>query len=372
MDIYIIALSFSCLFALALSKTRSGVGSSGQLSVRYTPSFFHAFLILLPLTLVEVFRWDVGVDSLWGSTYNTAYRFAYSGINTREFEWGFHILNLCLAFFKLPYFWYLFVIALFYMIGISYGIYKASVSPALSVVIFVLVMSYFDSFSALRQAVAQAICIMAIARWLTAEGAVSTFKQDLAFILAILFASLFHTIALLYIPIFLLSRRSLGLKNLVAITLISIILSPLLQPLLRTVGQSVKEGFYDTQGFASSYVMVSLLLFLLCLWKYYSILSLNPRACLLINHALFTFILMLNSNALVLPFRIYDALKICFIFTVPYIVKSFRDKYWGYLITGILIIVFGIFYYNAMYVNESIFSEYQSVFENWSYYTSVY
>ena len=97
----------------------------------------------------------------------------------------------------------------------------------------------------------------------------------------------------------------------------------------------------------------------------------NPRACLLINHALFTFILMLNSGALIQPYRIYDALKICYVFTVPYLVKCFRSKNWGYLIGFVLLLFFGFFYFNAMYLNESIFLEYHTVFENWSQYTTL-
>lgn len=370
--VYIIALALSCLIAPFMSYTQSGIGPTRCQSISRTPTFFHAFLILLPLTLVVAFRWDVGADSLFGSSYHLAYHYAYLGINFREFEWGYHVLNTILAFFKLPYFWYLFVIAMIYMSCVTYGIHKASVSPILSVLVFVLIMSYFDSFSALRQALSQAICFVAIARWMSYEEPVSTHRQDITFILTIILASLMHSIALLYIPLFILSRRSMGLKNLIIITLVCILCSPLLQSLLQAISQSVKDGSYATSGFASSYMLLSLLIFLACLWKYYSILSLNPRACLLINHALFTFILMLNSSALVLPFRFYDALKICYIFTIPYIVKSTKFKNWGYLIGAALLLVMAFFYYNAMYINESIFSEYQSVFENWSYYSRLY
>lgn len=372
MDIYLTALTFSCLLALFLSRTQRGVGLSGQQTIRRTPTFFHAFLILLPLILVEVFRWDVGVDSLFGGTYHTAYRYAYYKINSRSFEWGFYMLNRIMAFIKLPFYWYLFTISILYMVGISYGIYKGSVSPVLSVLVFVLIFSYFDSFSALRQALSQAICLSAVSRWMSHEEPVSTWRQDITFLLSIILASLMHTIALLYIPIFLLSRRNIGLKNLIILTLLLILCSPLLQPVFQRIGNLVKDGYYETSGFAVSYMLLSLLIFLACLWKYYSIISLNPRACLLINHALLTFILMLNSSALVLPYRIYDALKICYILTVPYIVKCSKVKNWGYLIGAALLIVIGIFYYNGMYLNENVFAEYHSVFENWSYYTSLY
>ena len=281
------------------------------------------------------------------------------------------MITSLLARLKLPYFWYLFVQSAFYMVAIAYGVHKASVSPSLSVLLFVLLLSYFDAFSALRQAMSQAICVIAVSRWLAYKDPVSTKKQDTEYVLTVLAASLMHTSALLYIFIFVLSRRNIGLKNMFIITGFCILLSPVLQVVFRYVGSLVKDGMYDTSGFGKSYMLLSLLVFVLCMWKYYDIMALNPRACLLINHAMITFIVMLNSSSLIQPYRIYDALKICFILTVPYIMKSFKTRTLGYYAGVVVLGAVAYFYFNSMNQETNFFREYHTVFEDWSFYTTL-
>lgn len=370
MDIYIIAMVLSCLLAMILNRAHSKGGILTEQAIHYMPTFTHAFFAMVPLAFVALFRWDVGTDSLYGSSYYTAYIAAKESLNDREFEWGFFALSSLMSRLNIPYFWYLFILTAFYMVAISYGIQKISVSPVLSILVFVLTKSYFDSFSALRQAMSQAVCIIAVAQWMSGKEPESTRKQDRTFIITILLASLLHVSALMYIPMFLFSRRSVGLRNLIIITGFCLLGTPVLQIVFRFVGSLVKEGLYQPYGFgAISYILLSLLVFVLCLWKYYDILALNPRACLLINHAMVTFIMMLNSSALIQPYRIFDALKIFFILTVPYVVKSFKSRTLGFFIALGILGVVGYFYYNSMYLSESIFLEYHSVFEDWSYYT---
>ena len=114
MDIYIVATILSALFALYLSRVHTSGGVLTERGIRYMPTFTHAFFALLPLTLVELFRWDVGQDSLYGASYYTGYLMAQDGLNLLNFEWLFFTFTRVFGLFQLPFFWYLFVIALLF------------------------------------------------------------------------------------------------------------------------------------------------------------------------------------------------------------------------------------------------------------------
>ena len=66
-----------------------------------------AFLVLLPLTVLAAFRWNVGVDSLYGGSYWQAYHAAADGLNSRGFELGFYWLMRLFAGAEVPFYWFL-------------------------------------------------------------------------------------------------------------------------------------------------------------------------------------------------------------------------------------------------------------------------
>ena len=171
MHVYYIALLISLCLAAVFGRQqmiRSAELSDG-IKVQRLDGFLRAFIVLLPLTLVLVFRWNVGVDSVYGSSYSTTYHLAARNINKMGFELGYYWLSLLFSKLRVPFFWYLFVLGLFYMACISYGIARLSVSPVISILVLLLLQSYFDSFSALRQAMAQGICVIALANWMRAD-----------------------------------------------------------------------------------------------------------------------------------------------------------------------------------------------------------
>ncbi len=372
MDVYLTALLFSTLLAVFFSRKYTVITSRNLYTVSRIREFGTAFLAMLPLTLVAAFRWNVGVDSLFGGSYYSAYHQAAMGLNPRGFEIGYFLFSAIFSVLKFPYFWYLFIQTTVYMICTSYSISKISVSPALSIITFVLMQPYFDSFSALRQALAQAICLVALAYWMSSKAPDNDRKRDGIYLICILIASLFHTISLLYILLFFVCKPSYGQKPLLVISLILVAATPILGPAFNFVANLFSRNNYDTVGFASSYTLISLMIFGLCLWRYYDIVSIDRRAVFLINHALVTFILMLNSSSLVLPYRIYDALKICYIFTIPYVVKSFRSKHQSLIVAIVLVAIMAVFYLNSMYGNDSVFRNYQSIFDYWSKYSFMY
>lgn len=333
------------------------------ITTRRTKSFGNAFLLLLPLTFLIVFRWNVGYDSAYGQSYTIAYHEAARGINSRNFEPGFYWLARVFASIGVPFFWFLFAQALFFMICVTYGINKGSVAPVVSILIFFFVQVYFDAYSALRQAIAEGLGIVVFAK-LGSER--QTKERDLICLLLIALATLFHLISMIYFGIFLLGRMRFNKKTYISIAVVGTIAYPIIQVILRYLMQLITGGRYSYSGFAFSYAVLAGVILLVCIINYDIIIEMNHQAYFYANVALINFILMLNSNALMLPFRVFDAIKIGYIFIVPYIFKSCRKPIDKIVYQLIVMGLLGLWFYNSFYMNDNVMTNYQSVFPVWS------
>ena len=374
MQTYIFALTVTLIFSAALSKRMTEKEAeiqeieSGTARLYSCKSFLSAFAAMIPLTFVVCFRWNVGIDSAYGRSYSIAYHMAALGENARGFEPGYYILSRVFAAAHVPWFWFLFSLSLLYMACVSYGIYKASVSPALSVLVFVFLMTYFDSFSALRQSIAQGICIADMGWWLSREqneDHEDERKDEVRFLSMIVLASFFHRIAFLYFALHFICRKAFSKRSVIRACLIGLLLSPIIRMAAAELLRRLTGGRYVSEGFASSYTIIALVIFALAVMEQDRMVRVNPHAVYLTNHAMCSLILMLNSSALVLPYRFFDMLKVTYIFTIPLIIKSARDSATRFLYFLILSVMIGVWFWNAMYGQENILIQYQTVFSDW-------
>ncbi len=329
---------------------------------RTPKSFWSSFVILLPLTFLILFRWNVGVDSYYGSTYSTAYAASAEGLNLQEFEIGYFWLSSLFSKLGVPFFWFLFFLGLVFMLCVAYGIYKASVSPLLSAIAFLLLMVYFDAYSALRQGIVEGIAIAVFANVFVYPR---TLRRDLMCIAVFLFLALFHSVAIIYIVLYIACCVHIERKTLIAISITFVVLFPATQIILRTVMSAAIGSKYTFAGFASSYAIFTLAILVMCINNYDTICKMSPNGSAIINYALITFIFMFNSGALMLPYRIFDALKIGYVFIVPYVIRSTRKKEERVLFYFMIFALLGIWFFNAIYIEESAFAEYQFVFPEW-------
>ena len=91
--IYLVALFASLLLTAQLSsREKINIGVNGA----YISKPKMMWLCLLPLFLLLAFRWNVGADSVYGSTYTIAYHNAAVGLNSVGkvvFEPGYYLLT---------------------------------------------------------------------------------------------------------------------------------------------------------------------------------------------------------------------------------------------------------------------------------------
>lgn len=325
-----------------------------------------AFLVLLPLTLLAVFRWNVGADSLYGKSYWEAYQQAALGSNIREFEWGFYLLLRLFSSNEVPFYWFLFAHALLFMLACSYAISKGTVWSTWSVLTFFLLYFYFDCYSSLRQSLAEAICLIAWARM--GYDAPSKGK-NIRILLLFAAAGFFHSTAWMNIPIYLLCCIRLSRNGMLKFLVTSVLLSPLLQVVIRFAMELFAGDHYEFSGVALINAAMTGLIALVCWYFYDEISALDENAYMYVNQSICIFILILNSGAMYLPFRVFDMLKIGYVFIIPYLlrgIKSGRIRLYG----GICIfLVFGAWFCNQFFLQDSFAANYQTVFQDWSYIT---
>lgn len=346
---------------------------SNGVKVKMLRNFLTAFLVLLPLSFVAAFRWDVGADSLYGASYWESYQAAKGGENIRDFEPLFFLFTRFVAAFDLPFFWYIFIHSLFFMACVAYGFSKGSIDPMLTIVVFFLLYGYFDSYSALRQGLAEGFIIIALANMIYMPASK---KKDIIIILLIVVASLFHLIAIVFLPIYIISRIRFSRSGLLKMTVIGILAYPVLQIVLRFlnnyIGNDVGNTYtYTTNGVAIINLALSFGVFALCWYFYDSINELDENAYIYINISLCIFIFMLNSGALFLAFRYFDMLKNAYFFTVPFVVKGIKNSRTRLFVQIVLLMVFLFWFINSFYIQANFASKYRTVFENWEKYSTL-
>lgn len=323
-----------------------------------------AFFVLLPLTLLAVFRWNVGADSLYGESYWQAYQEAPAGLNLREFEIGFYWLLRLFSKHGVPFYWFLFALALLFMLCVSVAISEGSVSPHWSILIFVLLAVYFDCYSSLRQSLAEAICLIG---WAEVGYTPASKQKNTSILLLFVFAGFFHQIALMNIPIYLLGRIRFSRKTLLKIVAAVVIFSPVLQSVLRFAMELFASERYEYMGVARINAAMTGVLAALCWYFYDEICALDENAYQYVNQSIYIFVLILNSGAMFLPFRVFDMLKIGYVFIIPYLLRGIRSGRVRLYVEIGMMFIFGAWFFNYYFIQDSFVTDYQTVFQDWNY-----
>lgn len=325
-------------------------------------SWKKAFWVLLPLTFLAVFRWNVGADSLYGESYWTAYQEAASGANSRGFEIGFHWLLRLFSLCQIPFYWFLFALALLFMLCVSVAISKGSVLTRWSILVFFLLAFYFDCYSSLRQSLAEAVSLIA---WAKMGYDPSSKRKDGSILLLFVGAGLFHRIAWMNIPVYLLCKIRLSRKTLLNFAVTIVALSPVLQVVIRFAMELFAGDHYEYMGIARINAIMAGVIAVICWYFYDEICALDENAYMYVNHAIWIFVMILNSGAMFLPFRVFDMLKIGYVFIIPYLLRGIRSSRIRLYVEIGMILIFGAWFFNYYFIQDSFVTNYQTVFQDW-------
>lgn len=185
MWVYFAATSMSVIISWISVKVYNDGKIAGS-NKRFLSSAF-AVMSCLPLLIVMAIRKEVGNDY-------RAYRIWFSSSNREDLEVGFKSLNNFLNFvFGDPQ--SIFVVCAIIICGFYfYMIYKESISPIYSVLLFVISKDYFIAMNGMRQYVAGAIALTALPYFKKRDWKKSLFIIFIAFLFhksVIIFALLY-------------------------------------------------------------------------------------------------------------------------------------------------------------------------------------
>lgn len=365
MFIYWIALLLTILLSKILTNenVKFGQNNFGRIS------HIKVFISFLPLFLVALFRWNVGVDVVYRTGY---YYHAYSAIqsslgNIFEYESGFYLLMKICDFFGMNlYLFYCLTTILFFVLFTKF-VADNSKNVALSAIIFVLSDLYLFTFSTLRQTLGIAFAFYPITLMLKNDN---FYKKAKWWFFLIISMSMHNTIIYIYL-ILLLSKIKLKKKTLLFITSIGCILSPFIQIILSKIISltSYFEKYFETNmyenSFTLTYFLIALLLFIISLLNYKRIVSDNDKNYILINICAFTTILMANSQILIMPYRVFPLFIPFYIILCSKIIDGINKRSFKYLFTYVyLIIPFLFLFINQYYIGDGAENFiYKSIFE---------
>lgn len=326
-----------------------------------------AIVAMLPLILLALFRWNVGADSVYGQSYWEAYHHSADGLNPRNIEPGFYWFMRFFAELEVPFFWFLFAHGVIFFSFVCFAIHKGSGWGTWSVALFLLLTVYFDSYSSLRQSLAEAICLVG---WAFMGSERNSLKKDVSIVALFLFSTLFHSTGWLNIPIYLLCKlRFRRRADVLIFALVAVAMTPVLQKVIPVVMNALSSNdAYTTLGLARINIAVTGLFFFIAWLFYDEIDSVNTNGYMYVNQALYIFILILNSGAMYLPYRVYDMLKIGYVLIIPQVMRSVSDEKSRFLVrvayAGVCLATFANFLTQpgSPYINyQSVFSDFWNI-----------
>lgn len=167
------------------------------------------FLAMLPPFFVSSLRYDNGSDYLmYENIFNSIRDYGYYD-SVKPLEVGFsYLINFSIFLSDNSFFFFAivaFVILSFYFIGIA----KISKNITISILLFFISGTFFDTFNGLRQYIAAAISFFSF--YYIIEN---SYKK---YIISILFASLFHYTALVMLPLFWIVKRNYSIKLIILV-----------------------------------------------------------------------------------------------------------------------------------------------------------
>ena len=326
MIVYILVIFVAILFSNVKSKDLN----TGKLN-KYKFMYFCSFVVLFVFSAI---RYDVGFD--YSYTYTKFYNQLILGYNVTHFEPLFLLLNkfVYCVFDNVDF---VFIISSFITVGLMFKTIKKQ-SSIIPLSVFLLIGSrfYFYSFTQVRQYIAIAIFIYSLQ--FIIEG--KFFK----YIIYILIASMFHKLALVYIPLYFVRNIRLTKKKYLLLLISTFFLGVLITPVYTFLASNFYSSydFVATNSDSVSSVFIILAVFnAFLIYLYFDKLKNNEYNNLYIfMHVVLIFIICSTYN-ITDSYRLVALFSYHTIFLIPNIIKTINNKNSFYIIITLLIVLYG-------------------------------
>lgn len=338
MGVYITATALCVLFAYVSVNLKN----TKQLDVTTSKLLkcLFGFLSFLPLTLIMAVRYDVGTDF-------EGYRNVFLSSGKSNLEFGFITLNRVLkSITNDPQ--SIFIVCAIVICGCNiYMAYKESISPAASILFFVLCKDYFISMNGMRQYMATAIMLLAVPYMKKLPHLKKS--EWLKLILLFLISFSFHKSAVVFVLLcilFIINIPPLAASVLIAgtymaATLVRSIIFPLL----------VKWNFYadyftsasygnQEKNFNFYYLLIFLCFFIMLSYEYHAVKQLKE---LQLMYTAVVLCLLFISLSTVMPINIHRLtwhMNCILSLYIPLAIHSFQHRNLGKAINCAIVVAY--------------------------------
>lgn len=306
--------------------------------------FAISFFASLPLMLIAAFRYNVGQDYV---AYVRVFNQAIIGYRQIGIEVTFYELNRLIHALGGDYAWLFGICSFLFCMFVYSQIMEDSPYPTLSVFLLVTAGYYFSFFNTMRQLVGCAILLYSI-RFIKK-------RDSIRFGICVAFASCFHLACLVFIPAYFLHGKFLNRKALVIIT-VSVFL--LAMPLSRLIIQIVSltsyshyiGGIFDTseRGYTALIISVVQVIFATI---YYD--KDDKDYSFYYNLQIIALCLTAFVGKVVLISRIRYMFGLSTVIFLPIVLSKVRRKNDRRIISVVMVILFAIFFYYTIGINNS-------------------
>lgn len=315
---------------------------------------FFSFLILF---LLSAFRYGIGVDYL--KIYVKIFNLLAQG---NDYDWDIGAIIICkiIQIFSQDYV-YFFVITSFITLFLLFkAIVKYFELSPICLLLFVISGEYIASFNIVRQYLALAIFVYGIQYIL---------KNDIKkYILTIVIATLFHSSAIILLPIYFLNKIKIKRLYQWYILLIIIIISPLLSKIFYTLLSLSKYNVYMSREAYStadptySELITFSIVYIIAMF-FYNTCKNDEKYNLFLNMLLVGLCIALLSFKIILAYRIILYFKIISVFMCVRILELLKIKNNKLIMTIIFIIMFSSLTLIGGYCFGWYDITYQSIFD---------
>lgn len=273
--------------------------------------------------------WDRVLDGL---TEN------YLVSGTDDYEPGYILLEKIISTITSSHLVYKFVIAIIFMAAFGYYVYKNSVDPCLSFVLYDGIFYNMFSLTGYRQTISVAIAVLFGYKFVKA-------RKFVPFIITVLIAALFHRSILIIIPFYFIANKKQTIPYIVTVITMVVALIAVRNPMFQVVKGIVGyEQYSGTYGFAQQ-TFVALLIILTCVVYYFKdqILRRYNTAVQYYNGLILAWFMVPFAMVSPTSMRLVYNFAFVLVLLVPALVNSFRKATNRYIVYWAIIIVFGYF-----------------------------
>ena len=263
-------------------------------------------------------------------------------VKFRDLEYGYSIFFRILYKINSNHEIYMLVSSFFIMIPLYYFIKKKSNNELFSLLLFICLGLYNQSFNTIRQFMAMGILLISF-------SAIKDRKLKL-FLFEVSLATLFHTSAIIFIIIYplynvLISREKLFFIAIGSIGTVAILRNILATFFIRIMGY---EKYYDRVGLISIIMIVEILITFIYIFFYNKFRRYDKKANIWVFMSIITVCLSLLGLKIDLFHRVTIYFQIGYIISIPSFISSFKCNLTRNVGKIVVILLFSIYYLQAL------------------------